>query len=42
MIEIKYNNLTAGRCEITYMPVTISADGWIPTNLVLDCFQVDS
>lgn len=38
----KYNNLTAGRCEITYMPVTISADGWIPTNLVLDCFQVDS
>lgn len=38
----KYNNLTAGRCEITYMPIIISADGWIPTNLVLDCFQVDT
>lgn len=38
----KYNNLTAGRCEITYMPIIISADGWIPTNLVLDCLQVDT
>lgn len=37
----KYNNIN-GRCEITYMPVTISEDAWIPESLVLDCYQVDS
>lgn len=35
----KYNNV-GGVSEITYMPVTISADGWFPVHLVMNCFQI--
>ena len=35
----KYNNV-GGVCEITYMPIIISDDGWFPIHLVMDCFQV--
>lgn len=37
----KYNNLI-GRCAITYMPITASPDGWIPTHMVRNCYQVGS
>ena len=36
----KYNNLP-GQCDITYMPITIGDNGWIPIRMVKNCYQFE-
>lgn len=35
-----YNLLSNRRCAVTYMPITISEDGWIPMSIVKDYYQI--
>lgn len=36
---LQYANYS-GQCPITYMPILASLDGWIPTHMVKNCYQV--
>ena len=37
----KYNLLYDRRCSVTYMPITISPDGWIPMRMIKDYYQIN-